>query len=294
MPKKMKGIVLAGGSGTRLYPITKCISKQLLPVYNKPMIYYPLSVLMLAGIREILIISTPEDIDKFKKLLGDGSNFGVELCYKIQPKPEGIAQAFLIGEDFIKSDNVALILGDNIFFGQGFTPILKKSSLLEEGAILFAYKVKDPQRFGVVEFDRNGNAIKLEEKPEYPKSFYAITGLYFYDNEVIKIVKNIKPSSRGEFEITSVNQEYLNRKKLKVQILGRGFAWLDTGTCDSLLEASNFVQTIEHRQGFKIACIEEIAYYNKWISRKMLLHLSENLKNTDYGEYLKNISQEGI
>jgi len=294
MLKKMKGIVLAGGSGTRLYPVTKNISKQLLPIYNKPMIYYPLSVLMLSGIREVLIISTPEDINRFQKLLGDGSNYGIKLYYKTQMKPEGIAQAFLIGEDFIQNDNVALILGDNIFFGQGFTPILKNAASLKEGAFLFAYKVKDPQRFGIVEFDKNGNAIKIEEKPKNPTSSYAITGLYFYDNDVINIAKKIKPSNRGELEITSVNQEYLNNNKIKIQLLGRGFAWLDTGTCDSLLEASNFVQTIEHRQGYKIACLEEIAYYSKWISKDKLLEISDGLKNTEYGEYLKNISEEEI
>jgi len=286
-----KGIVLAGGSGTRLYPITKGVSKQLLPIYDKPMIYYPMSVLMLAGIRDILVISTPEDIGGYQRLLGDGTQYGINISYAIQPSPDGLAQAFLIGEEFIGKDNVCLVLGDNIFYGQGFTGKLRESVARSSGATVFGYQVKDPQRFGVVEFDAQKRAVSIEEKPKEPRSNFAVTGLYFYDNDVIDIAKQVKPSARGELEITSVNQAYMARGDLNVEVLGRGFAWLDTGTHESLLEASMFVQTVEHRQGLKIACLEEIAWRNKWLSSEEIIQVSRSLVKSGYGQYLRALVQ---
>lgn len=285
----MKGIILAGGSGTRLYPITKGVSKQLLPIYDKPMIYYPLSVLMLAGIQDILIITTPEDQASYQRLLGDGASFGINLSYVVQPSPDGLAQAFILGEQFIGNDSCCLVLGDNIFFGQGFSPKLKNTVARNHGATVFGYQVMDPERFGVVEFDDDFKALSIEEKPVKPKSNWAVTGLYFYDNQVIDIAKNIKPSARGELEITSVNQYYLEHNQLQVELLGRGFAWLDTGTHDSLIEASTFVQTVEKRQGFKIACLEEIGWRNGWLDDAGVEKAAVELAKTGYGKYLKDL-----
>lgn len=287
-----KGIILAGGSGTRLYPITKGVSKQLLPIYDKPMVYYPLSVLMLAGIREVLIISTPDDIDGFKRLLGDGSELGVDISYAVQPSPDGLAQAFIIGEEFIGDSNVCLVLGDNIFYGQGFTPLLRQAVNRQKGATVFGYQVKDPERFGVVAFDENKRAISIEEKPVKPKSNYAVTGLYFYDNDVIEIAKKVKPSERGEVEITTVNQMYMERGDLNVELLGRGFAWLDTGTHESLLEAAQFVQTIEKRQGYKVACLEEIALNNGWLTKQKVAEIGQTMSKNAYGQYLIDLTKE--
>lgn len=288
----MKGIVLAGGSGTRLYPITRGVSKQLLPIYDKPMVYYPISVLMLAGIRDILIISTPEDMPSFQRLLGDGSRFGINLSYEIQPSPDGLAQAFLIGEEFINGDRCALVLGDNIYFGQSFGAKLENVVARNEGATVFGYQVMDPERFGVVEFDDQFRALSLEEKPEVPKSNWAVTGLYFYDENVVEMAKQVKPSSRGELEITTLNQMYLDQGKLNVELLGRGFAWLDTGTHDSLIEASQFIHTIEKRQGFKVACLEEIAFRKGWLSREQVADEAKLLSKTLYGQYLAHIIRE--
>ena len=290
----MKGIILAGGSGTRLYPLTMAISKQLLPIYDKPMIFYPISILMLAGIREILIISTPHDLPNFKKLLGNGKDFGLKLSYKEQPSPDGLAQAFIIGEKFIGKDNVAMILGDNIFYGNGLTKILKKAAENKSGATIFGYYVNDPERFGVVEFDKNGKVISIEEKPKNPKSNYAITGLYFYDNRVINFAKKTKPSARGELEITSINQMYLDANALDVKLLGRGFAWMDTGTIDSLMKANDFVKVIEERQNIKIAALEEIAFHNGWINKKDLLKIIEKYDKSQYGQHLMHVASGKI
>ncbi|MGX2945089.1 glucose-1-phosphate thymidylyltransferase RfbA [Enterococcus alishanensis] len=289
----MKGIILAGGSGTRLYPLTKATSKQLMPVYDKPMIYYPMSTLMLAGIKDILIISTPQDTPRFEDLFGDGNELGINLSYAVQESPDGLAQAFIIGEGFIGDDSVCLVLGDNIYYGDGLSRMLQRSAELTEGATVFGYHVNDPERFGVVEFDADMQAISIEEKPEEPKSNYAVTGLYFYDNDVIEIAKNIKPSPRGELEITDVNKEYLKRNKLSVEVMSRGFAWLDTGTHESLLEASTFISTIEKRQNLKVACLEEISYRMGYISREQLIKLAQPLKKNQYGQYMLRLAEEG-
>lgn len=289
---KVKGIVLAGGSGTRLYPITKAVSKQLLPLYDKPMIYYPISVLMLAGIKEILIISTPHDLPQYEKLLGDGSDLGISFTYAVQENPNGLAEAFIIGEDFIGDDNVSLVLGDNVFYGHRLTEILEHASKLKDGAIVFGYYTNNPENFGVVEFDEDGNVLSIEEKPKNPRSNHIVPGLYFYDNDVIEIAKNVKPSDRGELEITSVNEEYLKRNKLKVELLGRGMAWLDTGTHMGLLEAANFVETVQKRQGLYIACLDEIAYYKGYINKEKLIEIANSLKKTDYGQYLLDLAKK--
>lgn len=288
----IKGIVLAGGSGTRLYPITRGVSKQMLPIYDKPMIYYPLSVLMLAGIQDIIVITTPEDQSSFQRLLGDGSDFGIRLQYAVQPSPDGLAQAFIIGESFIGNDPVCLVLGDNIFYGPSFSPRLRRAAKRERGATIFGYQVMDPENFGVVSFDSSRNVVSIEEKPAHPKSRYAVTGLYFYDNDVVSIAKSITPSSRGELEITAVNQVYLERKALHVEMLGRGFAWLDTGTHENMLEASQFVETVEKRQGYKIACLEEIAWRNGWLSKKSFEESGLKLKNNSYGKYILSLLEE--